>query len=54
MTNRVSLGNRVIVSDIGQTEFSKASGRSTLQLAAEAAVMALKDSGLAPRESMDQ
>ncbi len=35
---------------IGQTEISKNSGRSELQLAAEAAKAALDDSGLAPRD----
>jgi Acetyl-CoA acetyltransferase len=35
---------------IGATEFSKASGRSELQLAAEACLAAIKDAGLSPSE----
>src|SRR5215467_10176659 len=35
---------------IGQTEFSKNSGRSELQLASEAALAAIGDSGLTPAE----
>ncbi len=38
------------VAGIGQTEFSKASGRSELQLAAEAVKSALDDAGLLPSE----
>jgi acetyl-CoA acetyltransferase len=38
------------IAGIGQTEFSKDSGRSELQLAAEAVTAALKDAGLAPGE----
>jgi acetyl-CoA acetyltransferase len=38
------------VAGIGQTEFSKASGRSELQLAAEAVRAALDDAGLLPSE----
>ena len=39
-----------IVAGIGATEFSKDSGRSTMQLAAEACREAILDAGLAPRD----
>lgn len=45
-----TLGGRAAVAGIGQTEFSKASGRSELQLACEAALAALGDAGLTPRD----
>jgi acetyl-CoA acetyltransferase len=45
-----SLCNRAAIVGIGQTEFSKASGRSELQLACEAAKAALDDAGVHPRE----
>ncbi|MEO8605559.1 MAG: lipid-transfer protein [bacterium] len=45
-----SLHNRAAIAGIGQTEFSKASGRSELQLACEAIKAALDDAGLAPAE----
>jgi acetyl-CoA acetyltransferase len=38
------------IAGIGATEFSKDSGRSELRLAAEAALAALADAGLSPRE----
>jgi acetyl-CoA acetyltransferase len=38
------------VAGIGATEFSKASGRSELQLACEATVLALEDAGIEPAE----
>jgi len=38
------------IAGVGQTEFSKDSGRSELQLAAEAVKAALDDAGLAPRD----
>lgn len=38
------------IAGIGATEFSKASGRSELQLACEAVVAALDDAGIAPSE----
>jgi acetyl-CoA acetyltransferase len=44
------IGERVVISGIGQTEFSKASGRSTLQLAAEASAAAIADAGLRPAD----
>jgi 3-oxoacyl-[acyl-carrier-protein] synthase III len=44
-----SLRQRAAIAGIGQTEFSKASGRSELQLACEAAKAALDDAGLSPR-----
>ncbi len=40
----------VVIAGIGHTEYSKCSGRSTLQLAAEAASAAIDDAGLAPRD----
>ena len=45
-----SLRNRAAIAGIGQTEFSKASGRSELQLACEATKAALDDAGLEPRD----
>ena len=45
-----SLRNRAAIAGIGQTEFSKASGRSELQLACEAVKAALDDAGLSPRD----
>ena len=39
-----------IVAGIGQTEFSKDSGRSELQLAAEASRAAILDAGLTPAD----
>jgi len=45
-----TLGGRAAIAGIGQTEFSKASGRSELQLACEAARAALDDAGLAPAD----
>src|SRR5208337_2635954 len=40
------VGDRTVIAGIGQTEFSKNSGRSELQLAAEASLAALNDAGL--------
>ena len=45
----LTLRDRAAIVGIGQTEFSKASGRSELQLAAEASWAAIDDAGLAPR-----
>ncbi|MFM8412248.1 MAG: lipid-transfer protein [Alphaproteobacteria bacterium] len=45
-----SLRGRAAIAGIGQTEFSKESGRSELQLACEAAKAALDDAGLSPRD----
>ena len=45
-----TLRNRAAIAGIGQTEFSKASGRSELQLACEAAKAALDDAGLQARD----
>ena len=45
-----SLRNRAAIAGIGQTEFSKESGRSELQLACEATKAALDDAGLSPAE----
>ncbi|MCG5214356.1 lipid-transfer protein [Streptosporangium sp. KLBMP 9127] len=44
------MGSRAALVGIGATEFSKRSGRSELQLAAEAVFKALDDAGLAPSE----
>ena len=41
---------RAAIAGIGQTEFSKASGRTELQLACEAVKAALDDAGLAPAD----
>jgi acetyl-CoA acetyltransferase len=43
-----SLGGKAAIVGFGQTEFSKYSGRSELQLACEAVKAALDDAGLAP------
>jgi acetyl-CoA acetyltransferase len=45
-----TLKDQAIIAGIGQTEFSKASGRSELQLAAEAAKAAIDDAGLKPSD----
>ena len=45
-----TLRNRAAIAGIGQTEFSKASGRSELQLACEATRAALDDAGIHPRD----
>jgi acetyl-CoA acetyltransferase len=45
-----SLRNRTAIAGIGQTEFSKSSGRSELQLACEAVKAALDDAGLTPAD----
>ena len=45
-----SLSNRAAIAGIGQTEFSKESGRSELQLACESVKAALDDAGLKPRD----
>jgi acetyl-CoA acetyltransferase len=45
-----SLKDEAVIAGIGQTEFSKNSGRSELQLACEAVKAALDDCGLAPSE----
>lgn len=39
-----------IIAGIGQTEYSKDSGRSTMQLAAEASSAAIRDAGLTPAD----
>ena len=41
---------RAVIAGIGQTEFSKCSGRSPLQLAAEASRAAIVDAGLTPAD----
>ena len=46
----MNLGNAIAVAGIGQTEFSKESGRSELQLAAECVKAALDDAGLVPSD----
>ena len=45
-----SLGGKAAIAGIGQTEFSKASGRTELQLACEAVKSALDDAGLTPTD----
>jgi acetyl-CoA acetyltransferase len=45
-----TLRNRAAIAGIGQTEFSKASGRSELQLACESVKAALDDAGLRSRD----
>jgi acetyl-CoA acetyltransferase len=45
-----TLRNRAAIAGVGQTEFSKESGRSELRLACEASKAALDDAGLAPRD----
>jgi len=47
---RTSLKDQAAIVGIGQTEFSKNSGRSELQLAAEAVRAALDDAGLKPSD----
>lgn len=44
------LSGKAAIAGIGATEFSKDSGRSELQLAAEAVRAALADAGLAPSD----
>lgn len=46
----MSISRRTAIAGIGATEFSKRSGRSELQLAAEATVAALEDAGLEPSD----
>jgi acetyl-CoA acetyltransferase len=45
-----SLRDKAAIVGIGQTEFSKDSGRSELQLAAEASIAAIRDAGLTPAD----
>jgi acetyl-CoA acetyltransferase len=45
-----SLGGKAAIAGIGQTEFSKESGRSELQLACEAVKAAIDDAGLRPHD----
>jgi acetyl-CoA acetyltransferase len=45
-----SFASRAAIAGIGQTEFSKNSGRSELRLAVEAVLAALADAGLEPRD----
>jgi acetyl-CoA acetyltransferase len=46
----VTLERPAIIAGIGQTEFSKDSGRSELQLAAEAGLAAITDAGMTPAD----
>jgi len=46
----MTLSGRAAITGIGATEFSKDSGRSELQLAAECALAALDDAGLTPAD----
>ncbi len=45
-----SLYDKAAIVGIGQTEFSKDSGRTEMQLAAEASLSAIKDAGLVPAD----
>jgi acetyl-CoA acetyltransferase len=47
---RASFAGRAAIAGIGQTEFSKDSGRSELRLACEAVMAALADAGLTPSD----
>ena len=49
-TDRVPEHRRAVIAGIGHTEFSQNSGRSTLQLAAEASIAAIRDAGLSPTD----
>jgi acetyl-CoA acetyltransferase len=46
----VSIRNRAAIAGVGETEFSKDSGRSTLRMALEAVLEALDDAGLRPSD----
>jgi len=46
----VAEAQQACIVGIGQTEFSKASGRSEQQLAAEAVLMACQDAGVSPHD----
>jgi acetyl-CoA acetyltransferase len=46
----MNLQGNIAIAGIGQTEFSKNSGRSELQLAAEASLAAIRDAGLSPSD----
>ncbi len=46
----MTIRNRAAIAGVGQTEFSKDSGRSTLHMALEAILEALEDAGLKPEE----
>lgn len=50
MTDGSFLSGKAAIAGIGQTEFSKESGRSELRLAIEAVTSALDDAGLTPRD----
>lgn len=46
----MTIRNKAAIAGIGQTEFSKDSGRSTLRMALEAILEALDDAGLEPKD----
>ncbi len=50
MSRHVGFVGTTAVAGIGATEFSKASGRSEMQLACEATIIALEDAGIEPSE----
>ena len=50
MMVKANRGQKAVIAGIGQTEFSKNSGRSELQLACESIKAALDDAGLEPRD----
>ena len=49
MTTR-NLKDQAVIAGIGQTEFSKESGRSEIQLCVEASLSAIKDAGMTPAD----
>ncbi len=46
----MSLRNKTAIVGVGETEYSKNSGRSTLKMAVEASLQACEDAGIKPRE----
>ncbi|MBV9721064.1 MAG: lipid-transfer protein, partial [Mycobacterium sp.] len=44
------IGGKTALAGVGQTEFSKESGRTEMQLACEAVKSAIDDAGLRPRD----
>jgi acetyl-CoA acetyltransferase len=46
----VASGQEAVIAGIGQTEFSKNSGRSSMQLAAEASIAAIRDARISPAD----
>lgn len=50
MTKPVGLGGKTAIVGIGETEYSRQSGRSELRLAVESILAALADAGISPKE----